>query len=978
MGHAALFMIMVVVCTEGMGADMKLIVTKDFEKPQLNTQKLKPGVHLTEVDLSHLVEEVDDEYGHPWFVPAGLKKPVNTPSDMAELICNTQPMTDHGTLKGLTPDFVNEVPPPTLTEVYLAKKWTSKLAKPIVGATLVNVADLHQMFDALTQAAMYYSASVWGMNLQDLKNNKKFRDKLADEIEKTIDDAVVPHTVVGAVNKFNSKMLADAVVLRLQEIDPGWENTFGWFINELTGKKSATLDAFKKHLPSLQKTYLEGKWPNHTQGQKLATSEDLEHMYDALVMATEFYVKMEQGVSIKDFKGPACKEIKHTVDIIKPMLAGNIGGHFNVDLLVDAVYLKACQHFTWLTTWQKFLGGLNIAEQVVLDSLHPETFTGSVYEGPWPLKDIYTKGLWTPQEHTIAGQSINNVFTLDVVFDTVVEATKFYVKKAYGTETLSPLIEDNCHQAMMLQADLHGLAVTCVKPHICFSVPEGSFFDPQLFATAAKLRALGYFNWKQAWGEFSTKLMGPNPSAVKEEPVCEQYTPIDEAFEAVLDVEKAKVDVDGEKQKNVAMMMAAAKQHLTGALENAGHVDKQEFIDTLTKASQEIFDNTVKQGGQLPSVQVKCDEENNTPADVEQGKLNVDVVLTPPVGDVTVDFVLDPDGSKMDEAAGPKLNYPVPCDPPSKTSESVLMKVPTVDEHGAPISPPGPGWWAGDDFCWHPPVEKGDNKVHEDVLEPGVIFAPYMPLYNTPPVTFEDFKKKQRQIASNLVVHGTAIVDKATGKLVDPTVKGVYPAPGNKLAKSAPCPPTKLDDALAGFGFGNLWFDNAAGVMYVCTDDMAANACWVEIQNVDGTAFSFGGGEKKIIVPPKHITDLENQEIGDLKAAIDEQFSGTHTHVDVVSEKLLKPSWDLTEPEDTTVKKLEGALVEKMTKVISDELKEEYNTAIAKAIADEVEALPMLPQPACQADDFATMQAKLAAAVQIPQSLLYPQVMVTR
>ena len=261
-----------------------------------------------------------------------------------------------------------------------------------------------------------------------------------------------------------------------------------------------------------------------------------------------------------------------------------------------------------------------------------------------------------------------------------------------------------------------------------------------------------------------------------------------------------------------------------------GHLDRDALADAVvlracgndawTVAWNEFLAGLIFNGPYAP-IDVKCDEENNTPEDVEQGKMNVGVVV--PIEHVELDFVIAP---------GVGDNQPVPCDPP-KPKPVVAKKVPSVDAAtGKLIGPPGPGWWIGNDFCWHPPVGKMEKGC--DLTE-----------------------AQAEKLAIGLVTHGEATIDKATGELMDPKVKGVYPvfSPSVPVHEAA-CMPTCLDNVAKGFNAGYVWHDASTGKLYVCTNASLGYACWHLMTDADGTPLSLGPTQpKKILTPagPKQV-----------------------------------------------------------------------------------------------------------------------------
>ena len=118
-----------------------------------------------------------------------------------------------------------------------------------------------------------------------------------------------------------------------------------------------------KHSHSLQQTYLDGPpkgWTwHHVPNQKLDTPDDVKAMFEALVCAATYYVTWEQGVDPNDHKDKIAQEVKTTIDVwVKVNLTKNVGGVFDVDMLVRAVTLRVCGDDTWSNAWIQFFAGL--------------------------------------------------------------------------------------------------------------------------------------------------------------------------------------------------------------------------------------------------------------------------------------------------------------------------------------------------------------------------------------------------------------------------------------------------------------------------------------------------------------------------------------------------------------------------------------------------------------------------------------------
>lgn len=151
--------------------------------------------------------------------------------------------------------------------------------------------------------------------------------------------------------------------------------------------------------------------------------------------------------------------------------------------------------------------------------------------------------------------------------------------------------------------------------------------------------------------------------------------------------------------------------------------------------------------GAASQVKVVCDESNNTPEDVAQGKLNVDVIVPTPVDHVELGFEVGSTGAKFDEVLGAEHvpgvgNWPVPCPPPTVAAK----KVPCSAPDGHLVAKPGPGWWAGYDHCWHPPEEKKPKLelVTKKDLDAKEYDATFM---TKPTISLEDLKKASAMYA---------------------------------------------------------------------------------------------------------------------------------------------------------------------------------------------------------------------------------------
>lgn len=279
-------------------------------------------------------------------------------------------------------------------------------------------------------------------------------------------------------------------------------------------------------------------------------------------------------------------------------------------------------------------------------------------------------------------------------------------------------------------------------------------------------------------------------------------------------------------------------------------------------------------------------------------------------------------------------NQPVPCDPPSLVVEA--KKVPFVDKHGNKIAAPGEGWWVGDDLCWHPPVEKKDE-------HPGVC-SPQLPVYTTP-VTPGGLKKS---VAHDLLMYGSAVVDKATGKTVDPTKVAVLLGGHGKVEPGSVSDhfkvthaPSPTDDAAAGFEIGNVWHDLSTGMLWGCADNTVGDACWVKICGADGGPVSLGPTQlKKLFIP----MPIDTEHLGDpIKA----------TYTDTGDQPDLQASFS---PE------AEKDLVQAMSDEVEKEMVNELMEGVLANMPTVVELEGM--------SDAGYMHEKVLEAIKIPPHLV--------
>lgn len=550
---------------------------------------------------------------------------------------------------------------------------------------------------------------------------------------------------------------------------------------------------------------------------------------------------------------------------------------------------------------------------------------GGLCPKPGPAKSslakIYVDGLWTSHEHTVAEHQITSIYDFEMIFEVLVEATRYFIETTMG---LSIKEMNACATDSILAKHLEKQIVRTIKECVILAVAcPIKTFDVDLLAEAVRLRACHKPGWKLPWEVFVSKLQG---------------------------------------------------------------------------------------------IVVKCDEENNTPEDVEQGKLNVEVAV--PADHVQLDFVIGPEGADPAETtpqelgkgqkkpmkkfveklvkANPELltnpegfdgpivdpdpeasaafksltdwvtgegndNQPVPCDPPEPSKPLAVTKVPYTDEHGAKVAAPGPGWWVGDDFCWHPPVEK---HVQDNWPKPpaGIIQAPYQPIYVTPGLSIGG--------------HGTI---GPGGKVEDLKFDGAWPVTGaSPIAKSAPCAPTSIDDAASGFKAGDVWYNSSTGVLYRCASCTLGNAAWYVISKVTPTP----EGPKIILSDnPKHLVGLCQQEIEGMKQMLD-------GHVDMTFDKdqLGKPV-DVTytnTSDQPDFQKLFSPEAEKdLVHALAEEMKKEVDAAVIDGCyaslghvnknGDVYGKSPILGHVAAAKaamSDQEHMHAKMMEATKIPPHLL--------
>lgn len=426
-----------------------------------------------------------------------------------------------------------------------------------------------------------------------------------------------------------------------------------------------------------------------------------------------------------------------------------------------------------------------------------------------------------------------------------------------------------------------------------------------------------------------------------------------------------------------------------------------DFVEKLTEASQEIFENTKKHPNNfitategkvaevveaICSVQpmtakppenpihVMCEDEgpclkpcaafpsegnDNQPVPSKSTKKLVEKLvkanpelLTNPDG---VDEINDPfpkasaafkDLCDWAMAEG-KDNQPVLCSPPRPSKPLAVTKVPVTDGNS---SQPAPGWWLGDDFCWHPPLTKYQEKYALDLitaLQPAVLggplpdpadaksfISPYLPVYTTPPIIPVDLQKK---MGISVGRHGTI---GSGGKVEDLKMTGAWSVTGaNPITKSAPCAPTSIDDATSGFKAGDVWYNAFEGILYRCASCAVGNAVWCTIGKVTPTP----EGPKIILSgKPKHLVGLYQQEIDGMKKQV------------------------LSDHKDA-----EKDLVEALFEEIKEEIDKDI-MANAYGISGGVIQKP--PALSVAASDVEYMQKKVIEAMKIPKHLLVSKV----
>ena len=583
------------------------------------------------------------------------------------------------------------------------------------------------------------------------------------------------------------------------------------------------------------------------------------------------------------------------------------------------------------------------------------------------LRDVYSIGVWGGHK---PGQKLITVPDFENMFEFLTYATVYYVNMFQGVN-----IED------YLKAACQAISITIselIEP--CVEMNIAGQFDRSLLVEAVYLRACGDESWLMVWNKFMSKITFHMDASF-----TEYQQPNGSVAKAYADALKV--------------------------------TSPDRFFKKLAEA--EIFDNT-----EFHPVHVKCDEENNTPEDIKQGKLNVNI-LAPPAEHIDVSFVLDSDGNAIANAkktVEADTNQPVPCDPPSLVVEA--KKVPVVDKHGKEVVSPGKGWWIGDDFCWHPPFTKEQKKYASDLItafQPAVLgqlpnpaetkcfITSYTPLYTTPSIVLEDIQKK---IAHDLHVYGSAVVDKVTGKIVDPTkvavslgghgtigpggkveglkFDGAWAVPAgvagpvtgpNLIAKSAPYAPMSIDDVASGFKAGDVWYNSSGGILYRCAICTLGSAVWYVIAQVTPTS----EGPKIIVTDkPKHLVD------GPFDVTFDKFQPGKPvnvTYVDTSDQPDLQASFS---PE--AEKDLQQAMVQA--------IKDGIDKDIAKTIIDCPDTVDVVVTEVGQPNkngnvygescihkmvsahkamsDMAYMQEKLNQALNIPPHLLHGPVQNTK
>ncbi len=396
-----------------------------------------------------------------------------------------------------------------------------------------------------------------------------------------------------------------------------------------------------------------------------------------------------------------------------------------------------------------------------------------------------------------------------------------------------------------------------------------------------------------------------------------------------------------------------------------------EVIEALEAASEEVWKNT----------KVVCDSTNNTPEDIEQGKMNVDVYLPKPANHIELDVVIGPsekfsddvlaalkDGNAPKSCVPPKVIIPqeIDCthiadqvekqmqvdadafkliaalDHPSAQFDALKAKMKDLSEEQAnqiahDLVVYGQAYADQNGDAIDPAsVHKVSSGYKAEVFppKPEYIYAPYMPLYTTPPLTTKDVVAKH---AAAVSVGCKASVGK-DGHLVQESPLVAAPV----LKKVAAYGPKPIDDAADDYNVGDFWYDSSKGEILTCVDNTVGQARWEKLAGVKMDPVHLEESDGKVILVPdtkKHYSFGSPWTDGQ----VEKLFNGASFEMTFNDEYLNKPvqahwSENHDELQTHTSPEAESELV----KALAEEVKKEVDAEVMKTLGSTPAPKPAL------------------------------------